>query len=47
MLFWEQNEENGPRNWGPPSLLMEEGHPRMLNQLVRIEKIASDERERS
>ena len=46
MAWLEQKRENSPRNWGPPSLLMEDGQQNRLNQEVRTLSIASDESDR-
>ena len=46
MSWLEQNRENSSRNWGPLSLLMEDGQPKRLNQEVRTLRTASDEIDR-
>ena len=46
MSWLEQKRENYQRNWGPPSLLMEDGQPKRLNHEVKTLMTASEERDR-
>ena len=45
-MWWlSQKRENSPRNCGQPSLLIDDGQPKRLNQVVRTAMTEVDDKE--